>query len=35
MGPKQVRVDKGVISMKGYSIFPKAPRLEPDLSDAV
>ena len=33
MGPKQVlplwvRVDLGVMVMKGYSIFPKAQRLE-------
>ena len=27
--PHRVRVDLGVMSMKGYSTFPKAPELEP------
>ena len=35
MGPQQVlafqiRVDLGVMEMKEYSTFPKAPELEPD-----
>ena len=34
MGPKQVlqlqvRVDLGVMAMKGYSTFPRSPKLEP------
>ena len=28
VSPLQVRVDRGVIAMKGYSTFPKAPELD-------